>query len=93
MRSPSYKLRLYEKAYKKCLKNCDLGKSCKTKCKSPFLKMDLKLKKSVKKSIKKKKLTEYQKFVKKEYSKLKDKYDRKEIFKIIGQKWNEKKKN
>jgi hypothetical protein len=89
----SNKLKMYEKAYKKCIKECNMkSNDCKTKCRSPFLKLNLKLK-SPKKSPKKspaKKLNAYQKFVKKEYPKHKN-LDRTEIFKVIAEKWNEKK--
>jgi hypothetical protein len=85
MSSP--KLKMYEKAYKKCIANCDMkNNDCKTKCRSPFLKLDLKLKKK----SPKKKLNAYQKFVKKEYPKHKN-LDKKEIFKVIAEKWNDKK--
>lgn len=86
----SNKLKMYEKAYNKCIKDCDMKSgNCKTKCKSPFLKLNLKLKKSPKKSPSKK-LNPYQKFVKKEYPKHKN-LERREIFKVIAEKWNEKK--
>ena len=85
----SNKLKMYEKAYKKCIKECNMkSNDCKTKCRSPFLKLNLKLK-SPKKSPAKK-LNAYQKFVKKEYPKHKN-LDRTEIFKVIAEKWNEKK--
>jgi len=85
----SNKLKMYEKAYKKCIKECNMkSNDCKTKCRSPFLKLNLKLK-SPKKSPSKK-LNAYQKFVKKEYPKHKN-LDRTEIFKVIAEKWNEKK--
>ena len=85
----SNKLKMYEKAYNKCIKDCDMKSgNCKTKCKSPFLKLNLKLK-SPKKSPSQK-LNAYQKFVKKEYPKHKN-LDRKDIFKAIAEKWNDKK--
>jgi len=81
----SNKLKMYEKAYKKYIKDCDMKNS---DCKSPFLKLNLKLK-SPKKSPSKK-LNAYQKFVKKEYPKHKN-LDKKDIFKVIAEKWNDKK--
>lgn len=89
----SNKLKMYEKAYKKCIDNCDMkNNDCKSKCRSPFLKLNLKLKshkKSPKKSPKKK-LNAYQKFVKKEYPNHKN-LEKNEIFKVIAEKWNDKK--
>jgi len=83
MSSTPRKLKMYEKAYKKCLRSCKKSR-CKTKCKSPFLDMDLK--------FKKKSLNPYQKFVKKEYPKYKNKNIHKnEIFKLIAEKWNKNK--
>lgn len=84
MLSTPNKLKMYEKAYKKCLRSCKKSR-CRSKCKSPFLDMGLK--------FNKKSLNPYQKYVKKEYPKYKKKnIERNEIFKLIAQKWNSKKK-
>lgn len=91
MLSAEKRLKLYEKAYKKCIRSCKMKKK-KSCCKSPFLKMNLDFsKKSKSKSKSKRKLNAYQKFVKKEYPKLKEKgLDRQDIFKAIAKEWKKK---